>query len=419
MNDETELEQLLSHMPLDELPRPEHQSELRRKVLLEYDQASDTRLVVRIGRGLIQKGKRVMAHPLSRIAAATTAAALALVWLFAPSMPTASAFAGLLEPMLNAKTARFRVIVKSEGQAVQEGAGYFSAPNHYRQEFEGVVSIADYDRGVIMTLVPKDKKAMVLERKGAEPKESDNYFGNLRDFLRKHRGSSTAQYRDLGEKELDGRRVFGVRIESLMQTATLWGDVETGRLVQLEAVMPGAPTAEVVMSVMQFDVELDAALFDVSPPQGYQVVRMELDSAPAVEKDFIEALRKCLKLTGGEFPAGLDAASIAAMVGKSVASRSIKGGKLPADDETQALLQEWLTIGRGLYFAGSLPISTDAHYAGKGVKASDPKTPVFWYRPDAKGLYRVFYSDLSIQISETAPIVPGAHGVTSRGSIKK
>ena len=71
-------------------------------------------------------------------------------------------------------------------------------------------------------------------------------------------------------------------------------------------------------------------------------------------------------------------------------------------------MTEGVTIGRGLQFAMLLPVDADAHYAGKDVKRDGPRKPIFWYRQTDTNKFRVIYSDLTADVADTAPEVPGA-----------
>ncbi|MEX0977397.1 MAG: hypothetical protein WDZ48_01005, partial [Pirellulales bacterium] len=85
-----------------------------------------------------------------------------------------------------------------------------------------------------------------------------------------------------------------------------------------------------------------------------------------------------------------------------------RGGKKASKEDMQDLMTKSMAIGRGFVFVSMLPASSDAHYAGKGVKRDTVDAPIFWYKPTGKQSYRVIYADLSIRESEQAPQVPGA-----------
>jgi hypothetical protein len=59
-------------------------------------------------------------------------------------------------------------------------------------------------------------------------------------------------------------------------------------------------------------------------------------------------------------------------------------------------------------FAVTMPELADAHYAGKGVGRGEPGRPIFWYKTDDGGRYRVIYADLTVKEAGSAPEVAGA-----------
>jgi outer membrane lipoprotein-sorting protein len=400
-----ELESLLRAMPCLP-PAQEHREELRRRVLETFDRTA-------LGaasppwRAALQKGAAVMRHPFSRLVVATAAAVLVGVWLFWPS-PT-FALSDLITPIVEAKSAKFEMTVKNELQPKEmTGTGYFLAPNRFRQEFGEMVNISDLDRGRMMTLNPAVKQAYIIDLKGRRDpdKPAENYFSDLRSLLARHKQDKAGDVEDLGQKEIDGRKAFGFRLAAPAQIVTLWGDVESGRLVRIECEMAGPPKTDVVFSKITFDVELDASLFPYDPPEGYKAITTEFDVSPPAEQDFLAALTRLTSPKDGSFPAGFDSPAIAA----AIAKLALQGGAEP-DDSAEAgkqMMQTALLVGRGLSFALQLPPEADAHYAGKGVKRGGPKTAIFWYKPEGRPVYRIIWNDLSVTEAESAPKVEGA-----------
>ncbi len=77
---------------------------------------------------------------------------------------------------------------------------------------------------------------------------------------------------------------------------------------------------------------------------------------------------------------------------------------------------EWSDkVSRGPWFADRLPPEADAHYAGKGVKVDATGTPIFWYRPEGKGKYRMIRADLSVIETDTPPEISGAKAISDWG----
>lgn len=345
-----------------------------------------------------------MSHPASRVIAGLAALLFLALWLGAPRRSVA--FGDLLAPIINAKTAKFKMVMKSDIQPKPiEMTGYFQAPHWFRQEMPGLVNISDFDKGQMLSLDEANKQATLIKMKNFDDvrkKGQADLFGNLRAVLADYRESKKGQVEELGEQEVDGRKVFGFRLATPTVTQTVWGDVKTGNVVRLDATMPGPPKSEVVFSDFTFDAPLDAKLFTVEPPADYKVTSLDLDVAPATEEEFIAALKTISDALDGEFPSGLGAAGIGQAVAKMIKAK--EGEK----DPTKEAMNVAFKLGKGMNFALTLPDEADAHYAGKGVKRTDAKAPIFWYKPREKQKYRVIFNDLSTGDVETAPAVDGA-----------
>jgi outer membrane lipoprotein-sorting protein len=399
-----EVEQRLARIPAP-APSARLHADLRRQVLEEFDRSVNPLPAETPWQRIIQKGVSIMSHPISRVAFGLAAVLLLAIWLVAPG--PSIAFGDFLAPIVNAKSAKFKMVVKNDVPASKEisATGYYLVPHRFRQEIRNPdgshsIAIADFDRGRMLSLTPDKKEAVIFEIKGkpADKKVSkEDLFGNLRAALDEYRKNKTGQLDELAEKDIDGRRAFGFRLSAGGFVQTLWGDVATGRLIRIESTYNGPPKMEVVMSDIEFDVPLEVSLFAIEPPAGYKTTTIPIDAAPPTEQDFIASLRRLSDATDGEFPASLDTPGIAgAMV------------KLLKGKESQELMTEGVALGRGLQFAVSQPADADAHYAGKGVKRTSERAPIFWYKPAGSQKYRVVWSDLTAGESDKAPDVPGA-----------
>ena len=115
--------------------------------------------------------------------------------------------ADFLAPIVNAKTARFKCTVQSDVPNGNAAAiGYFRASAQIRQEFtepEQMVSIADFERGRMLSLMPNKKEAMIFELKGKMSEDKirkSNFFGNLRHAGRLSPGGSKGTARRTGRE---------------------------------------------------------------------------------------------------------------------------------------------------------------------------------------------------------------------------
>ena len=134
----------------------------------------------------------------------------------------------------------------------------------------GEIRISDLKAGRTLFLNPEAKEAVIS---GADEQIGFDIYGWLQRLQNRTE-------KDLGRKELDGRKVVGFRVVASIPasggTATapfdLWVDCATGLPVQIDALEEtGIGVQGTIASDIRFGVELDDALFDMSIPEGYAV----------------------------------------------------------------------------------------------------------------------------------------------------
>jgi outer membrane lipoprotein-sorting protein len=298
--------------------------------------------------------------------------------------------------------------VEIEGQPKQTAKSYYLAPGKFRNEMPGSVTISNFEAGKLVTHVEANKLFVEMKfvnvPKDPAKRQSFDLFSKLRDLLAQERDAKDERYERLGEKMIDGHRAIGFHGESGLASVTMWGDPQTGLPVRVETVWSGTPTTRSTMSDFSLNAQVDAALFDTTPPPGYKVMSFEVDASKASEADLVKALRAIAELGDGEFLARLDTASMQAAMMK----RMFTGKEKKPEDISRDLMRLSLAIGRGITWALELPPSADAHYAGKGVKRGEPDRPIFWYKPEGSKRYRVIYADLAMKDLDAAPQAAGA-----------
>jgi outer membrane lipoprotein-sorting protein len=401
---EPEFELRLRTLPADDSPRSEHQEAVREQVLRAFDRALQVRKEKPRKQYIVLLGRDLMSRPIPRYAMAASILLAALAWFFWPATNTAAlAFGRIVDTVVSARTARFTVEVKIEGQPSQSAKVTFMAPAKYRMEFEKQLNISDFEAAKMLTFIPAQKQAVAFNLKNA-PKDRvpDNQFEQLRRLLRDQREKVPA-YEKLGEKTIDGRKAMGFRLASGFGTTTLWGDPKTGDPIRIETVYTGIPKTEASMSQFEMNIDLPADMFAMEIPQGYKLQSFDIDASVPTEATLVESLRTCAELSGGAFPDALDTQSVT----KLMIGTLIKQGK-PKDEDIQKLMNEAITIGRGFQFALSLPATAQAHYAGKGVKKDTKDRPIFWYLSEASKRYRVIDATLAIHDADEAPRIEGA-----------
>jgi outer membrane lipoprotein-sorting protein len=408
---ELELFQLLRELPFDDAPRLEHRDALREQVLVKFDQARAAKTAARPWKHILNSWRELMRRPIPRLIAATIVClATAAPWLIFPGrQSTAFAFNNFANALVEAKTARFQMKITIEGLLNQNIRAYYLAPGRFRQEMAflgaGSVVISDDIAGKMVMLMPLTKTAMVTSSKG-QPKDQpprDTFF-RMRELLTKNRDSKDDPFKPIGEKEFNGKRLTGFRADSALGQFTIWGDPQTGHPVRVEAVWSGTPRNETVMSDFEINVDLKESLFDLTPPADYHVQSMEVDLSKPGEQDLVDAFKACGTMSGGEFPDALGPFGQILFLAKHTKERF----KNASNEEVQRIMKDFSPIARGFRFALELPASSDAHYAGKGVKRGAADRPIFWYKPEGGAKYRVIGADLSVKDAETSPRVSDA-----------
>jgi outer membrane lipoprotein-sorting protein len=419
---ESEFTRLLQRLPGDDAPRPEHAGHLREQVLARFDEGQVARPARPWWKRVLTQGREIMRRPIPRLIAATACAAVILAWLLLPGhLSTAQAFNMFADTIVQAKTAKFQMEVAVEGQPKQKFQAWYMAPAKFRQELGFMVNIADFEAGKIVSLMPKEKKAMIMNLKGRPKKKTPgnyyNYFDELRKLLQEQRDATDEQFEKLGEKEIAGKKAVGFRSSTAAATVTLWGDPQTKQPLRIETVWTGMPRTETVMTDFVMNVELKTALFDQTPPAGYKVQSIDVDASDPTEHDLLAAFKACAEISGGEFPDTLDTAGVNGLIIHY--ALKAKAAKNISDEKIQALMKETIKIGRGFMFIVQLPESAEPTYAGKGVKRDAKQRPIFWYKPAETAKYRVIFADLTVHDADRAPQVAGAKRIERGSAIRK
>jgi outer membrane lipoprotein-sorting protein len=366
--------------------------------------------------------RSIMRSPVSRVAAAAVlvlAIGGVALWFHAGS--TTAAFADFVAPILEAKSAKFKMSVEYEMQPPLTFRAIFLAPNRMRQELPGgQVNIADFDKGKMVGLDPKSKRMTVFSLTNfPKDKLPKNYFAQLQSQLLDTQAKPNVKREPLGEKDIGGRRAIGYRISSAAQVLTLWGDPKTGLPVRIETTVDVLPKTKTTWTEFEFDVAVDESLLSLAPPTGYTVVDIPIDASPPTENDLTATLRQYSEMNGGTFPDAFDTSSTMRFVQKLAKRLGATQKQEPTPKQQRELMGAIFKLNRGFMFALQLPPAADAHYAGKGLKLGAADKPIFWYRPRDAKKYRVIYADLSVREADTPPKVPNSQPVPATAGPKK
>ena len=196
----------------------------------------------------LTKWRWIMRSPVSRVAAAAIfVLAVTGVALWFPGGGTTPAFANFLQPILEAKTVKYKVTaeftalppqVKLLPAAMQQDLMKTTMEvmmldaTRTRMETERPdkskqVQISDRGKGKKIILLPAEKRASVFS--SAKDKTSDQGpLAGFRALLLDAQDKPGVKRERLGEKEIDGRQVVGVRITLPAGVLSVWGDPKTG-----------------------------------------------------------------------------------------------------------------------------------------------------------------------------------------------
>ena len=394
-----EIERLIAAAQRDISPDPTHREALGERVLAEFDKLQPTSLSPAWILVLHSYWRWIMARPITRLGI-PTALVMVISLVAFTSLPAKPGFAleKIIEPLLSARSGRCLVVVQMKDKKLPPFTflTMFRGTAHRQENKEmGTVMIMDSAKGTIVSLNPKEKQAQILQQVNINPDHAveGGFLQRIRELLLGlTQDKRITQRVSLGDRELADRKLIGYRIIGSDGQMDIWGDQETGLPYSIVSDMAAFPNMELTMTDFEFDIELDGALFSLTPPAGYSVTHDTMDMSLMSEKGFVEALRQFAEINGGVYPD-----SINAMQGIEAAAKYAKqlDGVSKTDRETKVnRVRKLLAAGFG--FPLQLTAEADASYAGKGIHRDDAGKPIFWYKPEEADKYRVVFADLSI-----------------------
>ncbi len=240
-----------------------------------------------------------------------------ILWLTESNGGPSVAFADVVQPFLNARTATFTVRMKVRDLPDQEIEMMFMEPGRMRGTMkEGLTVIFDSQQGKSVSLDPKTKTALVLEMqnmgKDHDLQSEEMLFFNTREYIRKALESEDKTVKYLGKGTIDGRNALGYHISEHLVEITLWADAATQLPIQIETsiTLGEDKLMTYIMDHFAFNVELDEALFSVEIPKGYTRENLKIDASKPSEKDIVEMFRVWTEATDGKFPSALNMAAM-------------------------------------------------------------------------------------------------------------
>ncbi|NQT14157.1 MAG: hypothetical protein HQ582_15490 [Planctomycetes bacterium] len=256
----------------------------------------------------------IMRHPVFRVAAAAIVVlAIVGVALLFHGGGTTPAFADFIEPILKAKTVKYKLTTETKGPPPVTTTGEMMVLDTTRMRWETQmpdkskrVTIEDMSQGKQLILMVGSKTATIHTSAPTDRTSADgDFLAGLRSLLLNARQKPDVKREPLGEKDIDGRRVIGFKIALPGAIMDLWGDPKTGLPVCFEITGGMDGSMKATASDFVFNAEMDESLFSVEPPAGYTVQHMKFDASPREEKDVIAMFREYSRLTG-TLPDSLD-----------------------------------------------------------------------------------------------------------------
>jgi outer membrane lipoprotein-sorting protein len=355
----------------------------------------------------------------SRITKPAIAATIAVAVLIGINLTGRSgvAFADIVKPFLAARTATFKMTMEVQGAPTQTFDCMYAEPIRMRQTSteQGVVIISDLLAGRIVTLYPARNRAMGVEMDNVpdDPNRNQfNMFGEIRRHIQEVQQAPDDSVTSLGERQIGGRTAVGYHVRKPGLDITVWADLQTQLPVEIKSV--NGP-AIVTLTDLVFDVDLDESLFDLTITNGYEVGTLRADATEPTEQDLLDTFRLWAEHANGNLPPSLDIdATRAFILGQR--NKLIQAGREPSREDMLRIQQTTMDMGRGITFVEQLPADSDWHYAGKGVTFGDAATPIFWYRPEGSGTYRVIYGDVNVRevTASELPKVPDSQPVSNK-----
>jgi len=330
----------------------------------------------------------IMKSKITKLAAAAVIIVAAFIVLY-PLTRTQPTFAQVIQPILNAQTAVFDIIVGEEaaGGPVVHDMVMGSRIRRTLSNMKSAISIIDLEAGRILSLDTEKKEAAYVDLKGLP--SMPNYMEILRNLIAGLQAHPEFEVEELGEREIASQKLIGFRATHPKAEIIIWADPETALPVRIEQI---SGQMKIICKNVVFDVPMDETLFSMDVPEGYTQQQVELDLLGATEDDFIEGLRIRAEIIGdGQFPEGVaveDYLKQAPAIGKKIEELG-----LSKEEETELGMK----LTRHLLFIRFFKGEGEWHYAGKGVKLGDADTAIFWYQPKDSATYRVIYGDLSIK----------------------
>jgi outer membrane lipoprotein-sorting protein len=293
-------------------------------------------------------------------------------------------FAEVLEQIRTVQTFHFTNIVEMENQTMELETDYMDPGKQRLVMPDGNIIIMDMVQGKTISLTPSAKMASVIDFSDEPNKQPQE---NLIETLRKLEDGAEEL---LGQKEMDGKLVYGFKVTMGGRDFVIWADLKTGLPVRVEmnSIMYGA--MKIIMTDFEYNIDMDESLFSLEPPADYELITLDKpDMGAPTENDLIEMLQLVTNEEHKSFPKDLDIMTLSKQYGLSNPFQSAQ----PSNEDIKKFASNFAKLSRGSMFV-QLNIENDWHYEPEGKNLGDAQ-PLYWWKPIDSETYRVIYCDLT------------------------
>jgi len=281
------------------------------------------------------------------------------------------------------------------------------------------VYIADFRSGETLDFDLKEKK--VTKGPVQYQMRIDPLGGNPFDGIANALKASPLEL--AGQRSVNGKTVNVVRVHGSGETARsheYWIDAQSKQLVRYadigsdvfdpqtdpdrghpaEAEPSMGQAVGTIWSDIVYDAQLDADLFSLTPPVGYEFVK-EVPPPARTEDEIIEWLGALARVNKGQFPSGLKARTGYEPTRWSEIAKKKHADRTQAEQEMYDLSVKYANIrDRGVpveRFMKENAVDGSFRYVGVGVKLGSGDRFVCWYKSKTSGKYRAVFGDLTVK----------------------
>jgi len=173
--------------------------------------------------------RTIMKSPFTKLATAAVIAVVAIIGI--TQIGSTPAFADVVQSLLSVKTASFKMTMSVEGAPPQTFDCLYSEPIRMRQTTAdgSAVVISDFEKARIVTLMPSQKQAFVVEMENMPEGDQSQYnmFREIQKRLQEAQGTADESVEYLGEKQIDRIKTVGYHVQKPGCDMTLWADPRT------------------------------------------------------------------------------------------------------------------------------------------------------------------------------------------------